>query len=43
MHSQSCTAFMCYYCRTRAELDAYLVASPIRERAIQRITDVIGT
>ncbi|CAL5019316.1 unnamed protein product [Urochloa decumbens] len=28
---------------TRAELDAYLVASPIRERAIQRITDVIGT
>ncbi|KAL6635047.1 hypothetical protein ACP70R_027718 [Stipagrostis hirtigluma subsp. patula] len=28
---------------TRAELDTYLVASPIRERAIQRITDVIGT
>ncbi|EES07338.1 hypothetical protein BDA96_04G272300 [Sorghum bicolor] len=28
---------------TRAELDAYLVASPIRKRAIQRITDVIGT
>uniref|UniRef100_A0A0D9VKG0 SET domain-containing protein n=1 Tax=Leersia perrieri TaxID=77586 RepID=A0A0D9VKG0_9ORYZ len=28
---------------TRPELDAYLVASPIRERAIQRITDVVGT
>ncbi|KAF0908880.1 hypothetical protein E2562_030184 [Oryza meyeriana var. granulata] len=28
---------------TRPELDAYLVASPIRGRAIQRITDVIGT
>jgi hypothetical protein len=42
LHSQSCTAFTCR-CRTRAELDTYLVASPIRERAIQRITGVIGT
>ncbi|KAL5219864.1 hypothetical protein ABZP36_024577 [Zizania latifolia] len=29
--------------RTKAEIDAYLAASSIRERAIQRITDVIGT
>ncbi|XP_073011218.1 ribulose-1,5 bisphosphate carboxylase/oxygenase large subunit N-methyltransferase, chloroplastic [Typha latifolia] len=28
---------------SRSELDTYLVASPIRERAIERITDVIGT
>ncbi|KAF5482635.1 hypothetical protein F2P56_003189 [Juglans regia] len=28
---------------TRAELDRYLEASQIRERAIERITDVIGT
>ncbi|KAI4981652.1 hypothetical protein ZWY2020_022144 [Hordeum vulgare] len=28
---------------TRTEIDAYLVASPIRERAISRISDVIGT
>ncbi|KAJ3699218.1 hypothetical protein LUZ61_002923 [Rhynchospora tenuis] len=28
---------------TRSELDAFLVASPIRDRAIQRITDVTGT
>jgi hypothetical protein len=42
LHSQSCTASI-YRFRTRAELDTYLVASPIRERAIQRITDVIGT
>ncbi|CAA7407149.1 unnamed protein product [Spirodela intermedia] len=28
---------------TRSELDTFLVASPIRERAIERINDVIGT
>lgn len=32
-----------YNFRTRAELDRYLEASQIRERAIERITDVIGT
>ncbi|KAK8346062.1 hypothetical protein V6Z12_A07G189900 [Gossypium hirsutum] len=32
------------YCfRTRAELDRYLEASQIRQRAIERVTDVIGT
>ncbi|KAJ8637092.1 hypothetical protein MRB53_011359 [Persea americana] len=30
-------------CWTRSELDMYLVASQIRERAIERITDVTGT
>lgn len=29
--------------RTRSELDRYLEASQIRERAIERSNDVIGT
>ena len=29
--------------RTRTELDMYLEASQIRERAIERITNVVGT
>lgn len=36
------TAFL-YHFRTRAELDMYLEASQIRERAIERINDVTGT
>ena len=32
-----------YRFRTRAELDMYLEASQIRQRAIERVTDVIGT
>jgi hypothetical protein len=32
-----------YHFRTRAELDTYLEASQIRERAIERITNVTGT
>ena len=32
-----------YYFRTREELDRYLEASQIRERAIERVTNVIGT
>lgn len=36
------TAFL-YHFRTRAELDKYLEASQIRERAIERINDVTGT
>lgn len=32
-----------YHFRTRAELDRFLEASQIRERAIERITNVIGT
>lgn len=40
--SFSPTAFL-YYFRTREELDRYLEASQIRERAIERITNVIGT
>lgn len=32
-----------YHCRTRSELDTFLVASPIRKRAVERITDVTGT
>lgn len=36
------TASLCRF-RTRAELDKYLEASQIRERAIERINDVTGT
>lgn len=36
------TAYL-YYFRTRAELDRYLEASQIRERAIERINNVTGT
>ena len=36
------TVFLCHF-RTRAELDKYLEASQIRERAIERINDVTGT
>lgn len=32
-----------YRFRTRAELDRYLEASQIRQRAIERVTNVIGT
>ena len=38
-----CSIAYTYYYRTRSELDTYLVASHIRERAIERITDVTGT
>lgn len=36
------TAFM-YPFRTREELDRYLEASQIRQRAIERVTNVVGT
>lgn len=38
-----CSIAYTYYYRTRSELDTYLVASYMRERAIERITDVTGT
>lgn len=38
----SSTAFL-YHFRTREELDRYLEASQIRERAIERVTNVVGT
>ncbi|KAK0589106.1 hypothetical protein LWI29_009707 [Acer saccharum] len=40
--SVSPTASLCHF-KTRAELDRYLEASQIREQAIERITNVIGT
>lgn len=36
------TVILCHF-RTRSELDRYLEASQIRERAIERINDVTGT
>lgn len=43
VYSQAFSTAFIYHFRTREELDRYLEASQIRQRAIERVTNVVGT